>query len=746
MATLPDSTAFGARPVPQAANSVASYSPVDSRGVGSIISGAGREMKEAANVVADTNDRQDLIVAQAAANQLEQQRLSQEFDPTCGFRNVKQGGVVGPEFVDGNTQKFTDSTTKIRDNLVNENQKKKFDRFAQVQGLQLKSSLLQHQSTQTEAFNDSTANSTVELALRTMAQRPTDEVTFQTSLTQIEGTVKATGLRKGQSEEVINSTIGKLYDAAYSTRIMSLMNGVPGAVTANPYLAEKMYQQVQDRLGPQAQITLGHQVQQAVKGVQERDVARGFIYGGKLPTDPGTLAKVVDRPLEGIVKDMESSGKRYDASGKLLTSPVGAQGEMQVMPGTSKNPGFGVTPARDDSPDELARVGRDYLGAMTARYDNPALVLAAYNAGPGQVDKWIAQYGDPRTGQISSEEWAAKIPFSETKGYVTKGLSQLGGTQLHGAPPTANELKVGLPALMEQSRSTWLNMYPGDSAGADAVASRVANYGNLVIQAQSAKQAAANDALVRGMIGSQPDGSDKPKTIDQLLLNPAAKAAWNEATPEVKDQIQRRFATASEGLTQEGANVYYSLLGKVGTDPDAFVKEDLSKYFGQMPDKLLVSLMGAQKTINSKDSAAEARGLNAKQAFSNVDDMLKPLGLGAIAKPGTGKSKTTEVFYGRLEEAMVTSHGQTGKWPNPQEVRKMAASLLTQGAESGGWWDSNKRAFEVTDQSKFYVPMPANKSSEYSKLTGDFQKVFGRAPKPDELAAFYTQYKMSGGK
>jgi len=45
----------------------------------------------------------------------------------------------------------------------------------------------------------------------------------------------------------------------------------------------------------------------------------------------------------------ESSGQHYDASGKLTTSSKGAEGITQLMPETQKDPGFGVSPAKDKS-------------------------------------------------------------------------------------------------------------------------------------------------------------------------------------------------------------------------------------------------------------------------------------------------------------------------------------------------------------------------------------------------------------
>jgi hypothetical protein len=92
---------------------------------------------------------------------------------------------------------------------------------------------------------------------------------------------------------------------------------------------------------------------------------------------------------------------------------------MQVMPGTSRDPGYGVKGARDESHDELARVGRDYANALLQRYGDPKLAAIAYNMGPGATDKWLAAGADP-----------SKLP-KETQGYV-KGFAQ-GGEVRHFA-------------------------------------------------------------------------------------------------------------------------------------------------------------------------------------------------------------------------------------------------------------------------------------------------------------------------
>lgn len=111
---------------------------------------------------------------------------------------------------------------------------------------------------------------------------------------------------------------------------------------------------------------------------------------------------VSDRLLNALIK--QESGGNNNA-----VSRVGARGVTQVMPKTARDPGFGVTPMRDQTEQEYKRFGREYLGAMLNRYNGDLnKALAAYNAGPGRVDK------------------AGGVPnIPETKNYVKNILNTL---------------------------------------------------------------------------------------------------------------------------------------------------------------------------------------------------------------------------------------------------------------------------------------------------------------------------------
>lgn len=88
----------------------------------------------------------------------------------------------------------------------------------------------------------------------------------------------------------------------------------------------------------------------------------------------------------------ESGGREYNKDGSRVTSRTGARGIMQILPSTARDPGFGIKPS-DGTPEDDARVGREYYDAMYKRYGDHEKAMAAYTDGPGTVDKAVDKNG-----------------------------------------------------------------------------------------------------------------------------------------------------------------------------------------------------------------------------------------------------------------------------------------------------------------------------------------------------------------
>lgn len=103
-------------------------------------------------------------------------------------------------------------------------------------------------------------------------------------------------------------------------------------------------------------------------------------------------------------------------------SPKGARGLMQIMPETGKwvagKRGLeGYDPDLLFNPEYNIKIGAWYISELYREYNgDTVLMLAAYNAGRGNVNKWLGQNW---TGEQSSID---RIPFPETRQFIRKVL------------------------------------------------------------------------------------------------------------------------------------------------------------------------------------------------------------------------------------------------------------------------------------------------------------------------------------
>ena len=112
---------------------------------------------------------------------------------------------------------------------------------------------------------------------------------------------------------------------------------------------------------------------------------------------------------------------------RAAISHAGARGLMQLMPGTARDTAtklglsYNASALTTDT-DYNIMVGSTYFRHVFGLYGSYPLAVAAYNAGPGNVNKWLKANGDPRMPGGDMVDWIEQIPIYETRNYVQRVL------------------------------------------------------------------------------------------------------------------------------------------------------------------------------------------------------------------------------------------------------------------------------------------------------------------------------------
>jgi len=170
---------------------------------------------------------------------------------------------------------------------------------------------------------------------------------------------------------------------------------------------------------------------------EQYEDARGMLHMGKgalargLPLDYYAFPTVGVPRYSAIAPSIENAMlfaiiRQESAFDPSDWSHAQAMGLMQVTPEAGKDTckRFGCTydfkRLRTDSPYNLQVGAAEIAGVLQDYRGNQLLAFAAYNAGRGRVQEWIAKYGDPRDPKVDPVDWVERIPFMETRNYVQR--------------------------------------------------------------------------------------------------------------------------------------------------------------------------------------------------------------------------------------------------------------------------------------------------------------------------------------
>lgn len=367
-----------------------------------------------------------------ALNKALEAEMRLAYDKDAGYTNQRGISALerasGKPLADEYDEEFGKAIESIGAGLGNDYQRQVFGQAIAKRRAQFRAGAMKHEADEFRTYTLSVREGTIATRMQQIGLNYNNPEVIDEAITSIRAATYDAAKLQGKSAEWADAQARKMASNAHKTAIAAALEKNDVAY-ADRYL--KRYgkdMEADDLLQTTGLITKEMDLRVGTSAATE---AMGRWAPKIVPGD-------MDR-LTNIVMGIESAGRRYDASGKLIEGPATkygtAKGEMQVLDGTNRDPGYGVKPAADDSPEERARVGRDYLAAMVREYDGDvSKALAAYNWGPGNLDKAVKEHGP---------NWLQAAP-EETRNYVERGVREFGAGAGRGKRPSLAEIKADL--------------------------------------------------------------------------------------------------------------------------------------------------------------------------------------------------------------------------------------------------------------------------------------------------------------
>jgi soluble lytic murein transglycosylase-like protein len=585
MPRFPDVGSLGERPriSPQAAAST-----IDPSALGRARVNLGDTMMQIAadfqKQVAHETEKLDTAGAEEAFNKYRETQAQLTFGEQ-GYTRQRGGDAIGAQFIDRYMGRLKDSARQIESTLPNDRQRDIFQRRAGLTDAQFASSLLQHSGREADARSAQVFQGVVDVETTNAALNWSDPPALGTGRARMDYAIGKEAERRGLPA-----------DAAFALSTEKLQrfheNVVTGALAAGNLDYAKSYIDRNRR-----EISAGDLLK--YRDLVNKDAELGQAMGAAdaavreaapqlAPTDRTRLSSLVERT--------ESGGNA------AAVSPKGALGMMQVMPATAREvhdrlyPGqpFDVKRLTSSAPADVAynrALGNAYLDEQLRKYSgDPALALAAYNAGPGAVDAAVkksrAGADLPAAGLIDrgNIDLTKRPTVKNADGTVSTVRSmsfEVDGNQVLVPTVSDNGRIMSDQEAMEAYRRT------GKHLGIFDTPANATAYAKALSKAQDAAYTgggrpgdwlsylpAETQAYVPKILGQFQSGMGQPPRPTLIEVQDAAVARLPANAParvvkQTRDEAERRFGDIEKSLKQREEQSFsdvYRIVDAAGGD------------------------------------------------------------------------------------------------------------------------------------------------------------------------------------
>lgn len=664
-------------------------------------------------IATDVQQQANQLRVDDAVNQAKEAALRLTFDKQDGYTAFKgqealdrpSGQPLALEYGDRLKQRMQE----ISDGLGNDAQRRVFQRASQNIGLQFQAQATQYEGEQFRVYAASVREGTIANSTNEIALYYNDPQKIDDNIMSIRAAMADLGRMKGLSASMIEAQTRKATSNAHLTALSTAvqkndiayadayMRKYSGQMDADDLLRANglVTKQMDARLGTAAATSVMNRVMPRLMPTPgDRLVNLVTTGGAQMP--PG---------LSDLVATAESNNKDLNADGSVVTSAAGAKGRMQVMDATNKDPGFGVAPARDDSLEERARVGRDYLQAMLQNYGgNLTQALAAYNAGPGNVDKALA--AADKAGDRAN--WMNYLPKpSETIPYVRGILAKYEAGQ--GAPtkPTLQELQRNVRDSMEGQSPERVRLAIEAVTQQWEVANKAIKQHNDEAVATAMREVVANggrygDLPLAVRANLQPE--DVTKVIDF-----AAKIAKGE--DRTNEAVYQKLAGDPSYLLKLGDDEFYRLRAELS--------ESDFKTFAQ------------QRGAAAGRGVDKAEALNTSAINSTLNNRLATLKIDPTPKDGSNDAVRVGAIRKFVNDSVLAQQKVIGKQMTDRETEEFIDGLFAKSV-------TFRHMFTSDTSGRMLTMKPGDIPRDVKKaLESDFKKSGIDDPTDSDLLGAY---------
>jgi len=574
-----------------------------------------------------------------ALNKALEAEMRLAYDKDAGYTSQRGLSALerksGKPLADEYDEEFGKAIESIGAGLGNDYQRQAFGQAITKRRAAFRAGAMKHEADEFRTYTLSVREGTVATRMQQIGLNYANPEVIDEAITSIRAATYDAAKLQGKSAEWADAQARKMASNAHKTAIAAALEKNDVAY-ADRYL--KRYgkdMEADDLLQTTGLITKEMDLRVGTSAATE-------VMGRWAPKIvPGDM----DR-LTNIVMGIESAGRRYDASGKLLEGPATkygtAKGEMQVLDGTNRDPGYGVKPAADDSPEERARVGRDYLAAMVREYDGDvSKALAAYNWGPGNLDKAVKEHGP---------NWLQAAP-EETRSYVERGVREFGAGAGRGKRPSLAEIKADLrgdpllagnPARMKAAEEAAEKQYRDieaaekqatDEALDTAYRGLYANGGNMNALPVSVRAMIPGDKLSAVMgfadtVRKSGGAVHNPEAWAQILSMPRESLAamspiefFREFRPHLDDaHLEKGYALLNDARGEVGTDAkHLEVITTANRVKKAAIDAGLLPATGKANDNEVKAFAQFERLVDDRVRQFEATDLQGKRKANSAE-------------------------------------------------------------------------------------------------------------------------------